>query len=222
MLVLLAGSVQAGFVLGTSSPPGTPLTMAAGTTSGGMLVTVTGDNAQDVMAAWQFQLVILPEGGTGTLTFQDPATGSAPPPPNYVFGTNGLGIFVTNSGSSLSANDFFDPGVGPGATGLTAANLLEMDFHAAAGASGLFGVYAVRGEANTVWTDGSMSTQYFSNVPDGTGTVLIGEVFVTPGAQMVPAPGSLTLLGTGVIAVIGWRRWRARAREARRAPDAIG
>ena len=83
-------------ILGTATPSGTPLTVSAGTTSGPMYVTVVSENPpNDVMASWQFQLEIMPIGGTGTLTFQDPATydpttgPAAPNPPNYIFGTNG-------------------------------------------------------------------------------------------------------------------------------------
>jgi hypothetical protein len=72
--------------------------------------------------------------------------------------------------------------------------LLQTDFLASANASGLFGVYAVRGAASTQWTDANFTTQFFTTVPDGTGTVLIGDVLVTP-AVAAPEPSSLTLLG---------------------------
>ena len=110
-LCLLAGAAPAGVVLSTSNPPGTPLIMNAGSTSGSMLVNVVSDNPpNDVMAAWNVTLAIVPEAGaTGTLSFQDPATGTPSPPPNYIFDGNGLGISATNSVSQLSANDFFNP-----------------------------------------------------------------------------------------------------------------
>ena len=54
-LSLLAGSARAGVVLGTSNPPGTPLIMSAGTTSGPMFVNVVSDNPpNDIMSAWNF------------------------------------------------------------------------------------------------------------------------------------------------------------------------
>jgi len=88
-LSLLAGGARAGIILGTSNPPGTPLLMSPGTTSGPMFVNVVSDNPpNDIMAAWNFKLEIIPDSGaSGTLTFQDPATGTAPIPPNYVFGS---------------------------------------------------------------------------------------------------------------------------------------
>jgi hypothetical protein len=131
-LFLLTSSDRAGIILGTSNPPGTPLLMSPGTMSGPMLVNIVSDNPpNDIMAAWNFQLEIIPNSGaSGTLTFQDPATGTAPIPPSYVFGSHGLGIAATNGGSTLSANDFFDPSVGSGVPvpGSLGANLLQMDF----------------------------------------------------------------------------------------------
>ena len=92
--------------------------MSAGSTSGTMLVSVVSDNPpNDVMAAWNLQLEIVPTvSGAGTLTFQDPATGTPSNPPGYIFGGNGLGIAVTNGGNTLNANDFFDPNIGDGAS----------------------------------------------------------------------------------------------------------
>jgi hypothetical protein len=208
---LWAAGARAGIVLSTSNPPGTPLTMSAGTTSGPMLVNVASDNPpNDVMLSWGVQLVILPDAGTnGTLKFMDPATGTPPNPPNYVFGGDGLGIAAINGVSTLSANDFFDPNAGSGVPvpGAPGANLLQMDFLASANAGGLFGIYAVEGSANTQWTDGNFTTQFFTNVPDGTSMVRIGEVLVS---QAVPEPWSLQLLGLGgaILAVLHWHRKR--------------
>jgi len=218
ILSFLAGSARAGVVVGTSNPPGMPLTMSAGTTSGPMLVNVVSDNPpNDVMAAWHFQLMIIPDAGAGgTLTFQDPATGTPPNPTNYIFGSNGLGISITNSGSQLSANDFFNPSFGTGAPvpGAPGANLLQMDFLASSNASGLFGIYAVEGSASTQWTDTNLTTQFFTNVPDGTGNVLIGDVLIAGG---VPEPSSFVLLGVAGAALAGWQWKRKRKRSLRSA-----
>jgi hypothetical protein len=179
-----------------------------------MFVNVTSSTGNDVMAAWQFNLVIVPNASAvGSLSFVNPVTTDfslsqlnyASVPTNYVFGNNGLGIVATNGGTTLSANDFFDPSVGPGATvpGGLGANLLQMDFLASAGASGLFDIYALQGPANTVWVDGNLNQQFFSNVPDGTGMVLLGEVQVNPATTATPEPSALVLLGLGCATLVG-------------------
>lgn len=218
LMCLLTNRLQAGVALGTTNPPGTPLTMSSGTTSGLMYVNVLSDNPpNDVMAAWQVQIKIDPlAGAVGTLTFQDPATGQAPNPSNYIFGSNDVGITATNGGGTLSANDFYSNPTDPNSLGAIVpgspgANLLQMDFLASSNASGLFGIYADEGAANTQWTDATVTTRFFTNVPDGTGTVLIGEVQVTAGGnQAVPEPSSLTLLwlGGATLGLWNWGRKR--------------
>jgi len=101
-LGMLGGSARAGVTLSTSNPPGTPLTMNAGSTSGSMLVNIVSNNPpNDVMAAWGFALEIVPDtGARGVLTFQDPMTGTAANPSNYIFGGNGFGIAATNGGGA--------------------------------------------------------------------------------------------------------------------------
>jgi len=218
-LSLLGGAARADLTLNTDYAPGTPLAMSAGTTSGPMLVGVVSDNPpNDIMAAWQFVLAIAPESGaSGTLTFQDPATGTPSNPSNYIFGSNGLGISATNFGSNLSANDFFN-GSGAVVPGAPGANLLQMDFRASSNASGVFGIYALQGIpyppgiANTLWTDSNFNTQYFTNVPNATGTVLIGEVSVLSSA--VAEPSTFWVFGLGGAALAGWRWWRQRKEAA--------
>jgi hypothetical protein len=211
----LAGGAQAGIVLGTSDPAGTPLIMSAGTTSGPMFVNIASDNPpDDVMSGWNITLTIVPDAGThGTLQFQDPVPGTASNPTNYIFGANGIGISATNGTSTLNANDFFvgtEPGVA--VLGAPGANLLQMDFLASSDASGLFGVYAMEGAALNEWTDGNGAAQLFTNVPDGSGAVLIGEVLISPSAA-VPEPSSLVLLGSASAAIAAWR-WRRKRKLA--------
>ena len=208
-LCLLTTNARAGVTLSTSNPPGTPLSMEANSTSGLMFVTVTSDNPpNDIMAAWNFQLMIVADSGaTGTLMFQDPATMFPLDPSNYIFGSNGYGIMATNLGTQLSANDFFfNPGVGTGSPvpGTSAANLLQMDFLASPNASGVFGIYALEGSGNTQWNsnDANFTQQFFTNVPEGTGMVRIGEVSVA--GQAVPEPSSVGMLGLAT-ALVGWR-----------------
>jgi PEP-CTERM motif len=208
-LALVAGNTRGALVLSTSNPAGTPLMMSAGTTSGPMLVNVVSDNPpNDVMAAWSFQLEIVPNSGAaGSLIFQDPATGTPPNPPNYIFGVNGLGISAINTGSAMVASDFFNPSVGSGQAvpGAAGANLLQMDFLASSNASGSFGIFAVEGAA-TSWTDSNANTQVFTNVPNGTALVQIGEVLISQ-VQSVPEPSSFALLGVASAILVGCRCW---------------
>ena len=97
----------------------------------------------------------------------------------------------------------------PGSPG---ASLLQMTFFATAGASGLFGIYAVEGLAATDWTDDNFNGQFFTNVPDGTGMVLIGQVELP--AQAVPEPSGLGLLTLGGLTLLAWRLRHDRRREA--------
>ena len=207
-LSLTAGRAGAGLVLSTTNPPGTPLNMSAGSTSGPMLLNVTSDTPpNDIMAAWQVQLEIVPITGTGTLVFNDPATSSVSNPLGYVFGTNGLGPFPTNSGTGLLDYDFYNTSVAAGVIvpGAPGASLLQMTFSASSDASGLFGVYAEEGLANTLWTDTGSINQLFTNVPDGTGTVLLGEVQLPDQTGAVPEPSTLGLLTLSGVALLAWQ-----------------
>jgi len=203
---LVGQSAKAGFELTSSNPTqAAALVMDSNSISGAMLTSVE-NTAGDLLVAWQFGIQVAQmTGATGTLVFNDPATGLPSNPPGYIFG-NGVGISVTNTGNALTANDI-------DLSGGTVGNLLSVDFQASSTASGYFGIYAQEGQANTVWTDTNFSTQTFTNVPDGTGQVLIGEVFVSPSSGTVtatPEPSSLTLLGIGSVmtGIWGWRRKR--------------
>ncbi len=146
-LFLFAGRRRpADMILSTSNPPGTPLNINAGTTSGSMLVTVVSDNPPMHRAGWKFQLEIMPDGAAGTLTFQDPATGAAPNPPNYFFGTDGLGIEAANGGSTLSANDFYDNPNDPSMTGLQPGtmHLFQHQIHHRGQAHAMLSATAIR------------------------------------------------------------------------------
>lgn len=173
--------------LGTSAPPGSPLTISPGSTAS-LLVTVVNDRASDVpsdfMSGWQANLLLIPDSGAaGTVRF-----GSAIAPTNYVYGSVGnLGISRTISTTTtlddtLFAFDLNFPFSG-GAQVPTApgANLLEAELSAAQDASGSFGLYAVAEVASTLWADAAepqVKTRYFVNVPRGLDPVRIGDVMV--------------------------------------------
>lgn len=207
VLFLWGGVARADVILGTNSPPHSLLTLPGGNNSGSLLIDAVSNNPpNDIMAAWQFVLVIAPEAGaTGNLLFQNSAM-----PSNYIFDSHNLGIVtsISNNGSQLSANDF-DANFGTVVPGTPGANLLQVDVLASANASGHFGIFAVPGLANTVWTDSTFTTQLFSNVPASGPNVLIGDVLVQPSSSAVPEPSSMTLFALGGVLTMGWR-WRGK------------
>jgi hypothetical protein len=218
---LVAHSAHADLItLGTSNPVGSPLAMSAGSTSGPMLVNILNnkdpDSSDDLMNAWQITLVIGADlGATGTLTFNTPSgNGPASNPPNYVFSAGNIGIDVkAYTGSGFEADDF---PLTPTQVPTLPKNLMQVDFLASASASGLFGIFARQGDANTLWTNNAPSpptTRFFTNVPNGNGLVRIGEVLVSgPAVSVVPEPGSLTLFVIGGFATLGYCRRRIIAR----------
>ena len=202
ILILTTGVARASFTLETSNEPGSPLTMAAGSVSGPMEVTIVSNNpSADVMAAWNILLEIVPNNGTvGTVTSRPRPPERRPTPP-ITSSHEWTGHLGHELGKPAERNDFFNPSVGTGTTTpATGANLLQLNFSASATASGLFGVYAVEGAAYTQWTDSQFNTQFFSNVPSGTSTVEIGQILV-PAA--VPEPSPLVLSVIGALAVLG-------------------
>jgi hypothetical protein len=223
-LALTTSTLHADLIdLSTDFPAGTPLVMNAGGTSGPMTINIVNNSnpPQDFMAAFQIALTIVPAGGAaGALTFHTPAAGSGgavPPaftipsgssgePPNYIFAGNNTqfgGIQGTNTGSGLTANDIADNPVHVPTSG---SNLLAVTFAASPDASGLFGVFALRGNLNTAWTDSNAGTQFFVNVPDGTGQVEIGEVRVIGATAAVPEPYSMILVALAVSVLLVYRR----------------
>src|SRR5438094_100724 len=108
---VLAGTARAANVtLASSTPVGSPITVAAGVASVPVNVFIFNDVGTDppsgFMKAWQFDLRLVPDAGaTGTLSLATPATGAVSPPSSYIFAA-GVGITATNSGSGLTANDF--------------------------------------------------------------------------------------------------------------------
>jgi hypothetical protein len=224
LLCFAPNGAWAGVVLGTSSPPGTPLNMVANTTSGLMDISVFSNNVpNDVMAAWQFRLFIVPDGGaTGTLVFKDPVTSLILDPEvqfaPYVFPAGSLtGLDVTNTGSSISLADDFDKNLGT-VVPAGAVNLLRVDFAASANASGLFHIMAGPGLPITGWTDDGGNQHDFDNVPAAGPEVNIGDVFVE-GIAAVPEPSTLTLVGLGAATIFGWSKRRRGTRALQATPS---
>jgi hypothetical protein len=138
------------------------------------------------------------------ISFTDANTSTAAP---YIFGADSLfGPDLTGptSGQSLSTSDLFDipfsgVTVGSGTTVGLGHVLFNVSPHAA---NGSFSV----GLALFPFT--SLSDESGNNVPIGVRSS--GQIIITPAAQAVPEPSSLSMLLSGVaIAVIYSRRRRA-------------
>src|SRR5829696_5535061 len=151
--------------LTTTHPVGTPLTMAENSVSSTDTVRIVNLNPPaDAMTGWFITL----------------ATGSPPHPPGYIFSQSFIGISVTNTGGTLRAFDE-DNNLAGTQVPQAGASLLDLTYQASPVASGMFGIYALPGAANTGWTDQNAAPQFFQNVPSGGGSpVLIGQVFVVP------------------------------------------
>jgi hypothetical protein len=204
-VALLAPAVRADVItLTTTNPPGSPLVMAAGSTSGIMTarVTNTAAPAGTNMQGWAIDLLIVGDAGATGLTFASPTTGNPAHPPNYIFTTSfPPGIAVTNSGTQLFANDS-DNNLAGTAVPQTPKTLLDVMFNATAGASGTFGIFAVHGSFNTSWSDQNGATQFFQGMPNDVAMTRIGDVRV----NTVPEPGTLVLTGLAASAWLGCRK----------------
>jgi len=156
----------------------------------------TPDDPADFLTGWQLSLSIQPQAGAaGQLTFNNPATGTAPEPADYVLAGASFGIVVDNTGTDLDAFDVNLPFTGgvqvpvdPGAV------LLVLKFFASSDAYGNFDILAVNtGDSSrrTEWTNAASPVQLsraFSNVPFGVGAVRIGTV------RVIPEPSSYYLV----------------------------
>jgi hypothetical protein len=189
------------------APPGTPLTVNPGAVSAPVLLQISNTSSPQTtsLAALQVSLVIAPIGTTtGSVTFNSPTTQTFTPPagqpPSYFLNGNSAGIDVVNSGTTLRANDFANTAalIPPGPS-----NLFQFDLLASPDATGTFGVYAVRGPGETLYTDGTPSDAFFTNVANGAGTVQLAEVFVP-----VPEPAGLLAAGVAGLLAAGWVRRR--------------
>ena len=152
-------------------------------------------------------LDIIPNGvTTGTLSVATPTTSAtSPEPPSYVFAaTPNQGLSVQNPGPSgieLFFSDINNPFTG-GVDVTAAVDLVAIAFTASSDASGLFDIVARRG--TTLWTDAQTPTQmsqFFSNVPNGSGGVVIGQVLVSA----IPEAGAFATVGlVALVGVFGW------------------
>lgn len=194
LLVIPAQAAE--LTLGTSAPPGNPLTLSPGS-EGSLLVQVVNDRNPDLpvdfISGWQANLMLIPESeSVGSVEFS-----SAVRPPNYVFRrmfTLGLSATIsttTTPDDTVFAFDLNFPFSG-GAQVPTdpGANLLDTELLASQDARGTFGLFVVNNGASSIWTDAAepdLETRQFANVPRGADPVRIGEVLVVADVPMLQA-----------------------------------
>jgi hypothetical protein len=145
------------------------------------------------LAGWLFRIDVsgVPFGATGDLLFQSATN----PGSSYLLDGNS-DDYTTSLQLSFTRVTAFDtiifPDIDPPVpvdVPATGKYLVDLVFKAGATPpSGTFGIYAVRGFANTTWSDIDFNDYEFTNVPDAAGPgVLIGTVTI------VPEPGSISL-----------------------------
>jgi hypothetical protein len=138
--------------------------------------------------------------------FNTPATTTnATQPPSYVFpGSFGSGITVTNSAphTTLLANDFDSVAAGTQVPIAPGANLIQLTVSASSPTTlGLFDLYAVRGSANTGWTNAGGTQVAFVNNPfTPSGMDKIATI------TAVPEPGSCLTAISAAMGVIAFAR----------------
>ena len=181
----------------------------------------------DPVIGWSLGLAVAGAAGSvGTVQF---ATATQPVS-NYLYsydsaGSVGISTTTTFPASSIGTiSDIAnDNGIAVPSAG---ANLLALTFTATSNAYGVFDVFAVPydGVSNgSYWTDGNDgNTGYpphdFLNVPSTGGNVLLGTITIPPptGAA-TPEPGTIALVGTGMLALAGFCRLRRQSTARRHA-----
>ncbi len=211
VFALLSTSANAAIILRTNHDTGNPVIMNAGDGTSTTMTVSIFSNVLDNLAGWGVSLDIIALGGaTGSVQYNSAAVAAT----NYVFGapTAFFNIIIPAGNLSLNALDANIPVVGnppifvqiPPSPGL---NLLDLDFSASLDASGTFGIFARGGVGNSEWTDPNFIAQPFANVGGFGQSDQIGEIFVV--SVQVPEPGTLDLLGAGLLGLAFARRREA-------------
>lgn len=188
--VLAASGRPAELTITTNVPPGSPLAVAPGEGASPMLVMVVNgqpsDDAAAFMTGWQTTLQVIPDpGSTGVVAFS-----GATEPADYVFSTTETFGIETSIGTAQRTNDTlvaFDFNA-PYSAGVSVpdspgAALLSIDLSTSPDAAGPFGVFALTGFGQTVWTDASSPTSLqreFVNLAQRDQPVRVGEILVQP------------------------------------------
>lgn len=160
----------------TTDAESTPLEVQAGGPTVTFTVSTFSDGSDpQKMSGWQFEILLAPLSGAGTLTFDLPISTTAPS--NYVFATDSIAISSETELSFIAQDDVSVANAV--AIPTTGKNLLEVPVHAEANASGTFGIFVQQGQFSTVWLDENLDELAFGNVPFGAGTVQIGTINVT-------------------------------------------